>query len=115
MQSADAMGSEAMAKKQFGARLYTIQKGTGWNFRKSRKMAVGILTQFKKGQVEVKLGTGFFQKNPVPNFYKNTYFNTNSTASTYMSALTFFSFAFPVIRLSATYVITPIEIPSEML
>ena len=27
-------------------------------------MAVGILTQFKKGQVEVKLGTGFFQKNP---------------------------------------------------
>ena len=31
-------------------------------------MAVGILTQFKKGQVEVKLGTGFFQKNPVPNF-----------------------------------------------
>ena len=53
MQSADAMGSEAMAKKQFGARLYTIQKGTGWNFRKARKMAVGILTQFKKGQVEV--------------------------------------------------------------
>ena len=48
-------------------------------------------------------------------FYKNTYFNINSTASTYMSMLTFFSFAFPVIRLSATYVITPIEIPSEML
>lgn len=47
-------------KKQFVARLYTIQKGTGWNFRKARKMAVGILTQFKKGQVEVKLGTGFF-------------------------------------------------------
>ena len=80
-------------------------------------MAIGILTQFKKGQVEVKLGTGFFWKNPVPNFifYKNTYFNTNSTASTYMSMLTFFSFAFPVIRLSATYVMTPIEIPSEML
>ena len=52
MQSADAMGSEAMAKKQFGARLYTIQKGTGWNFRKARKMAVEILTQFKEGQVE---------------------------------------------------------------
>ena len=31
-------------------------------------MAVGILTQFKKGLVEVKLGTGFFLKNPVPNF-----------------------------------------------
>lgn len=62
MQSADAMGSEAMAKKQFGARLYTIQKGTGWNFRKAWKIAVEILTQFKKGQVEVKLGTGFFQK-----------------------------------------------------
>ena len=29
MQSADAMGSEAMAKKQFGAKLYAIQKGTG--------------------------------------------------------------------------------------
>ena len=28
--------------------------------QKARKMAVGILTQFKKGQVEVKLGTGFF-------------------------------------------------------
>ena len=78
-------------------------------------MAVGILTQFKKGQVEVKLGTGFFEKTPSPIFYKNTYFNTNNTASTYMSMLTFFSFAFPVIRLSATYVITPIEIPSEML
>ncbi len=37
-------------------------KWTGWNFRKARKMAVGILTQFKKGQVEVKLGTGFFLK-----------------------------------------------------
>ena len=68
MQSADAMGSEAMAKKQFGARLYTIQKGTGWNFRKARKMAVGILTQFKKGQVEVKLGTGFL-KNPSPTLF----------------------------------------------
>ena len=52
--------SEAKAKKQFGARLYTIQNGTGWNFRKARKMAVEILTQFKRGQVEVKLGTGFF-------------------------------------------------------
>ena len=115
MQSADAMGSEAMAKRQFGARLYTIQKGTGWNFRKARKMAVGILTQFKKGQVEGNWGRGFFEKTPSPIFYKNTYFNINSTASTYMSMLTFFSFAFPVIRLSATYVITPIEIPSEML
>ena len=60
MQSVDATVSEAKVKKQFGAKLYTIQKGTGWNFRKARKMAVEILTQFKKGQVEVKLGTGFF-------------------------------------------------------
>ena len=68
MRSVDATASEAKVKKQFGAKLYTIQKGTGWNFRKARKIAVEILTQFKKGQVEVKLGTGFFQKNPVPNF-----------------------------------------------
>ena len=114
MRSVDATASEAKVKKQFGAKLYTIQKGTGWNFRKAWKIAVEILTQFKKGQVEVKLGTVFLKK-PRPQFYKNTYFNMNSTASTYMSALTFFSFAFPVIRLSATYVITPIEIPSEML
>lgn len=32
-------------------------------------MAVGILTQFKKGQVEVKLGTGFFLKKPRPQFF----------------------------------------------
>ena len=60
MQSVDAMVSEAKVKKQLGTKLCTIQKGTGWNFRKPLKMAVGILTQFKKGQVDVKLGTGFF-------------------------------------------------------
>ena len=62
MRSVDATASEAKVKKQFGAKLYTIQKGTGWNFRKAWKIAVEILTQFKKGQVEVKLGTGFFSE-----------------------------------------------------
>ena len=66
MRSVDATASEAKVKKQFGAKLYTIQKGTGWNFRKAWKIAVEILTQFKKGQVEVKLGTGFFKKTPSP-------------------------------------------------
>ena len=62
MRCVDATASEAMVKEQFGAKLYTIQKGTDWNFRKAWKIAVEILTQFKKGQVEVELGTGLFQK-----------------------------------------------------
>ena len=48
-------------------------------------------------------------------FYRKIYFRINSTASTYIRALIFFSFALPVIRLMATYVIIPMEIPSEML
>ena len=47
MQSADAMGSEAKAKKQFEARLYTIQKGTGRS----------------------EIGDGVFLKKPRPQFY----------------------------------------------
>ena len=47
MQSADAMGSEAMAKKQFVARLYTIQKGTGRS----------------------EIGDGVFLKKPRPQFF----------------------------------------------
>ena len=32
-------------------------------------MAVGILTQFKKGQVEVQIGDGVFLKKPRPQFF----------------------------------------------
>ena len=48
-------------------------------------------------------------------FYRKINFRINITASTYIRALIFYSFALPVIRLMATYVITPMEIPSEML
>ena len=57
----------------------------------------------------------FLTKTMVMDFYNKKYFPTNRTARMIINKLIFFSFAFPVIRLSATYVITPIEIPSEML
>jgi len=48
-------------------------------------------------------------------FYKKIYFSINRTVSTYISALIFFSFAFPVIRLIKVQEITPMAIPSEIL
>lgn len=47
--------------------------------------------------------------------YKNTYFRINNIVSTYISKLTFFSFAFPVSRLMIVQEITPMAIPSEIL
>lgn len=51
----------------------------------------------------------FFESFP----YKNTYFSTKSTASTYISGV--ISLRFPQTRFITTYEIIPREIPSEML
>ena len=47
--------------------------------------------------------------------YSRTYFRMNSTVSTYISGLIFFSRAFPVMRFSRVQEMTPMAMPSEML
>ena len=50
-----------------------------------------------------------------PRAYSRTYFRMNSTVSTYISGLIFFSRALPVMRFSRVQEMTPMAMPSEML
>ena len=47
--------------------------------------------------------------------YRQMYFRMNSTVSTYISGLIFFSLALPVTTLMMVQEITPMAMPSEML